>query len=104
MLRDIVIGLLIAGAAAAWIPDYVLGHLFFTDHPVVARIWGPLIGPLVAMAAFVCSIGNVPLAAVLWNGGISFGGVVSFVFADLIIVPLDRDLREVLRAEDGTAC
>ncbi|HZZ96270.1 MAG TPA: permease [Jatrophihabitantaceae bacterium] len=88
VLRDIAIGLLIAGAAAAWIPDTFWSQLFFTDHPVVARIWGPLIGPLVAMAAFVCSIGNVPLAAVLWNGGISFGGVVSFVFADLIILPL----------------
>jgi uncharacterized membrane protein YraQ (UPF0718 family) len=52
------------------------------------KIWGPLIGPLVAVLSFVCSIGNVPLAAVLWNAGISFGGVVSFVFADLIILPI----------------
>ena len=88
VLRDIVIGLLIAGAAAAWIPDSFWQHLFFTDHPFGSKVWGPLIGPLVAVAAFVCSIGNVPLAAVLWNGGISFGGVVSFVFADLIILPL----------------
>ncbi len=88
VLRDIVIGLLIAGAAAAWIPDSFWQHLFFADHPLAAKIWGPLIGPLVAMAAFVCSIGNVPLAAVLWNGGISFGGVVSFIFADLIILPI----------------
>ncbi len=88
VLRDIVIGLLIAGAAAAWIPDSFWQHLFFTDHPVGAKVWGPLIGPLVAVAAFVCSIGNVPLAAVLWNGGISFGGVVSFIFADLIILPI----------------
>jgi uncharacterized protein len=88
VLRDIVIGLLIAGCAAAWIPDSFWQHLFFTGHPLVAKIWGPLIGPLVAVAAFVCSIGNVPLAAVLWNGGISFGGVVSFIFADLIIIPL----------------
>ncbi|HJQ03575.1 MAG TPA: permease [Jatrophihabitans sp.] len=88
VLRDIVIGLLIAGAAAAWIPEAFWQSLFFTDHPVAARIWGPLIGPLVAVAAFVCSIGNVPLAAVLWNGGISFGGVVSFIFADLIILPI----------------
>jgi uncharacterized protein len=57
-------------------------------HPLLAKIWGPIIGPLVAVASFVCSIGNVPLAAVLWNGGISFGGVVSFIFADLIIIPL----------------
>jgi uncharacterized protein len=88
VLRDIVVGLLIAGAAAAWIPDSFWQHLFFTDHPLAAKIWGPIIGPLVAVAAFVCSIGNVPLAAVLWNGGISFGGVVSFIFADLIIIPI----------------
>jgi hypothetical protein len=88
VLRDIVIGLLIAGAAAAWIPDSFWQSLFFTDHPLAAKLWGPIIGPLVAVAAFVCSIGNVPLAAVLWNGGISFGGVVAFIFADLIIVPI----------------
>jgi hypothetical protein len=88
VLRDIAIGLLIAGAAGAWIPDTFWQSLFFTDHPLAAQVWGPLIGPLVAVLAFVCSIGNVPLAAVLWNGGISFGGVVSFVFADLIIIPL----------------
>jgi uncharacterized protein len=88
VIRDIVIGLLIAGAAAAWIPDSFWQHLFFSDHPLAARIWGPIIGPVVAVLAFVCSIGNVPLAAVLWNGGISFGGVVSFIFADLIIIPI----------------
>ena len=88
VIRDIVIGLLIAGAAAAWIPNDFWQSLFFTDHPLAARIWGPIIGPVVAVLAFVCSIGNVPLAAVLWNGGISFGGVVSFIFADLIIVPI----------------
>jgi uncharacterized membrane protein YraQ (UPF0718 family) len=88
VLRDIAVGLLIAGAAAAWIPDTFWQSLFFTGHPLAAKIWGPIIGPLFAVAAFVCSIGNVPLAAVLWNGGISFGGVVSFIFADLIIVPI----------------
>ncbi|MDQ1717637.1 MAG: uncharacterized protein QOE89_1590 [Pseudonocardiales bacterium] len=88
VLRDIVIGLFLAGAAAAWIPDTFWQNLFFTGHPLAAKIWGPIIGPLVAAAAFVCSIGNVPLAAVLWNGGISFGGVVSFIFADLIIIPI----------------
>ena len=88
VLRDIVIGLFIAGAAAAWIPDSFWQSLFFTGHPLAAKLWGPLIGPVVAVLAFVCSIGNVPLAAVLWNGGISFGGVVSFIFADLIIVPI----------------
>jgi uncharacterized protein len=88
ILRDLAIGLLIAGAAAAWIPDSFWHHLFLSGHPLLAKIWGPIIGPLVAVASFVCSIGNVPLAAVLWNGGISFGGVVSFIFADLIIIPL----------------
>ena len=62
--------------------------MFLTDHPLLAKLWGPLIGPVVAVLSFVCSIGNVPLAAVLWNGGISFGGVVSFIFADLIILPI----------------
>ena len=88
MLRDIVIGLLIAGAVGAWVPDSFWQHLFLTDHPLAAKIWGPLIGPVVSVLSFVCSIGNVPLAAVLWNGGISFGGVVAFIFADLIIVPI----------------
>jgi hypothetical protein len=83
-----VLGLLAAGAAAAWIPDSFWRQLFFTGHPVLAKVWGPIIGPLVAVLSSVCSIGNVPLAAVLWNGGISFGGVISFVFADLIIVPI----------------
>jgi len=54
----------------------------------LAKIEGPLVGPLVALVSFVCSVGNVPLAAVLWRGGISFGGVVSFIFADLIIIPI----------------
>jgi uncharacterized membrane protein YraQ (UPF0718 family) len=88
VLRDIVIGLLIAGAFAAWVPTSWLQGFFLTSDPTAARIWGPVIGPFVAVLSFVCSIGNVPLAAVLWNGGISFGGVVSFIFADLIIVPI----------------
>src|SRR6266545_1998081 len=80
--RDIVGGLLIAGAFAAWVPVHWLQVFFLEGHPLAAKIWGPLIGPLVAVVSFVCSIGNVPLAAVLWNGGISFGGVISFIFAD----------------------
>jgi uncharacterized membrane protein YraQ (UPF0718 family) len=86
--RDIVGGLLITGALAAWVPMGFWKGFFLTGHPVVAAIWGPLVGPVVAVVSFVCSIGNVPLAAVLWNGGISFGGVVSFIFADLIILPI----------------
>ena len=85
---DIALGLLIAGALAAWVPDSWWQALFFEHHPTFAKVWGPLIGPLVAMLSFVCSIGNVPLAAVLWNGGISFGGVIAFIFADLLILPI----------------
>jgi uncharacterized membrane protein YraQ (UPF0718 family) len=88
VLRDIVIGLLIAGAVAAWVPDSFWQSLFLTDHPVGSKLWGPIIGPVIAVLSFVCSIGNVPLAAVLYSGGISFGGVVSFIFADLIIMPI----------------
>jgi len=86
--KDIVGGLLIAGAFAAWVPESFWRSFFFAGHPLLAKIWGPLIGPLVGVISFVCSIGNVPLAAVLWNGGISFGGVVAFIFADLIIIPI----------------
>jgi len=88
VLRDIVGGLLIAGALAAWVPDSFWRGFFITDRPQLAALWGPLVGPLISVISFVCSIGNVPLAAVLWNGGISFGGVVSFIFADLIILPI----------------
>jgi uncharacterized membrane protein YraQ (UPF0718 family) len=85
---DIALGLLIAGALAAWVPDSFWNAFFLTSHPTLAKIEGPLVGPLVAIVSFVCSVGNVPLAAVLWRGGISFGGVVSFIFADLIILPI----------------
>jgi uncharacterized membrane protein YraQ (UPF0718 family) len=88
VLRDIVIGLLIAGAIGAWVPESFWQSFFLIDHPLLSKLWGPLIGPVVAMASFVCSIGNVPLAAVLWNGGISFGGVIAFIFADLLILPI----------------
>jgi uncharacterized protein len=85
---DIVLGLLIAGALGAWVPEAFWRGFFLVDHPVAAALWGPLVGPLVAVVSFVCSIGNVPLAAVLWNGGISFGGVIAFIFADLIVLPI----------------
>jgi uncharacterized protein len=88
ILRDLVLGLLIAGAIAAWVPDSFWHSFFITDHPVLSTVWGPIVGSVVAIVSFVCSIGNVPLAAVLWNGGISFGGVVAFIFADLLILPI----------------
>ncbi|WP_194917050.1 permease [Catenulispora rubra] len=88
ILRDLVVGLFIAGAIAAWVPDSFWRHFFLAGHPVLAGVWGPLVGPLVAVVSFVCSIGNVPLALVLWKGGISFGGVTAFIFADLLILPI----------------
>jgi uncharacterized protein len=88
VIRDVIVGLLIAGAVGAWVPNSFWRHLFLTGSPLGARLWGPVIGPVISLLSFVCSIGNVPLAAVLWNGGISFGGVVAFIFADLIIIPI----------------
>jgi len=85
---DIVGGLLIAGAIAAWVPSDFWRAFFLSDHPILATLWGPIVGPLVAIISFVCSVGNIPLAAVLWNGGISFGGVLAFILADLIVLPV----------------
>jgi uncharacterized protein len=85
---DIALGLLIAGALAAWVPKEFWQDFFLSADPVWSKIVGPLIGPIVAVVSFVCSVGNVPLAAVLWNGGISFGGVIAFLFADLIVLPI----------------
>ena len=87
---DLVLGLLIAGAIAAWVPKSFFQHFFLSGHPLASALWGPLVGPLIAVVSFVCSVGNVPLAAVLWNGGISFGGVIAFIFADLIVLPILR--------------
>jgi uncharacterized membrane protein YraQ (UPF0718 family) len=88
VIRDVIVGLLVAGAIGAWVPDSFWRHLFLTGHPLAAALWGPVIGPVISVLSFVCSIGNVPLAGVLWNGGISFGGVTAFIFADLIIIPI----------------
>ncbi|MGA9493491.1 MAG: permease [Mycobacterium sp.] len=99
IVRDLVVGLLIAGAIAAWVPESFWQHFFFADHPTLSALWGPVVGPVVAIFSFVCSIGNVPLAAVLWNGGISFGGVVAFIFADLLILPI----LNIYRKYYGTA-
>lgn len=85
---DIGAGFLIAGALAAWVPESFWNNVFLTSDPTLAKVVGPLIGPIIAIVSFVCSVGNVPLAAVLWRGGISFGGVVSFIFADLVVLPV----------------
>jgi uncharacterized protein len=85
---DLVLGFLIAGALGAWVPASVWSRLFLTGHGAATEVWGAFVGPLVAVISFVCSVGNVPLAAVLWRSGISFGGAIAFVFADLIIIPI----------------
>jgi uncharacterized membrane protein YraQ (UPF0718 family) len=85
---DIALGFLIAGVLATFVPTSFWRAFFFSANPTLAAIEGPLVGPLVAMVSFVCSIGNIPLAAVLWREGISFGGVVSFIFADLLVLPI----------------
>ena len=88
ILRDLALGLLIAGAIGAWVPEKFWQSFFLAEHPGWSALWGPIVGPIVAIVSFVCSIGNVPLAAVLWNGGISFGGVIAFIYADLLILPI----------------
>jgi uncharacterized membrane protein YraQ (UPF0718 family) len=91
---DLVLGFLIAGALGAWVPESFWSGLFLQGHGLASEVWGALIGPLVAVISFVCSVGNVPLAAVLWRGGISFGGVIAFIFADLIIIPVINIYRK----------
>ena len=88
VLPDIVLGLVLAGCIAAWVPAAFWQRFFLVGHPALAWWWGPLAGPLVALVSFVCSVGNVPLAAVLWQHGLSFGGVIAFLFGDLIILPI----------------
>jgi len=92
--KDIAGGLLIAGALAAWVPKEFWKEFFLVSHPIAATFCGPIVGPLVAVISFVCSVGNIPLAAVLWNGGISFGGVIAFIYADLLVLPIINIYRK----------
>jgi len=86
--KEIGIGFLLAGFVAQLGDDF-FNSLFLTDAPAgVKAIENVLVGPIIAVLSFVCSVGNVPLAAVLWSGGISFAGVLSFLFADLIVLPI----------------
>jgi hypothetical protein len=89
MLRtELVVGFLVAGLATAFVPDSFWRGLFLTGHGFLSTLENAIIGPFIAFISFVCSVGNVPLAATLWNSGISFGGTISFIFADLIALPL----------------
>jgi uncharacterized membrane protein YraQ (UPF0718 family)/YHS domain-containing protein len=89
MLRkEIVIGFVVAGFLAQLVPVHVWNDVFVHGHGFATNLENAFVGPFVALISFVCSVGNVPLAAALWKGGISFGGVVSFIFGDLIAFPL----------------
>ena len=88
MWREISVGFLLAGFVAQ-LPDHVFQGLFVHSAPApIPAIENAIIGPLIAVLSFVCSVGNVPLAAVLWSGGIGFSGVLAFLFADLIVLPI----------------
>ena len=86
--RELVLGYLIAGFLAILVPTTAWNALFLHGHGVWTSIENVVVGPFIAVISFVCSIGNVPLAAALWYGGIRFGGVIAFIFADLITLPL----------------
>lgn len=86
--RDLFLGYLVAGFLAVVVPTSAWQALFVTGHGFWTSIENALVGPFIALISFVCSVGNVPLAASLWHGGISFGGVIAFIFADLITFPL----------------
>jgi hypothetical protein len=89
MLRkELVIGYTVAGALAVLVPMRVWNDVFITGHGFWTSLENVVVGPFIAFISFVCSIGNVPMAAALWHGGISFGGVIAFIFADLIALPL----------------
>jgi hypothetical protein len=89
MLRkELVIGYGIAGFLAVLVPTHIWNDVFLKGHGFWTSLENVVVGPFIAFISFVCSIGNVPMAAALWHGGISFGGVISFVFADLIALPL----------------
>ena len=86
--KEITLGFLLAGFIGLLGNDF-FNVLFITDAPPLVRtIENVLVGPMIAILSFVCSVGNVPLAAVLWSGGISFAGVIAFIFADLIVIPI----------------
>ncbi len=87
--KEIAGGFLIAGFLAALVPDGWWKALFLSSGPGWLRlVENAVVGPLIAVVSFVCSVGNIPLASLLWSDGISFGGVISFLYADLIIIPL----------------
>jgi uncharacterized membrane protein YraQ (UPF0718 family)/YHS domain-containing protein len=94
LYKEIAIGLVLAGFIALLGDDFFNGLFLEDASPAVQTVWGAFIGPLIAVLSFVCSVGNIPLAAVLWSGGISFAGVMAFIFADLIVLPIIAAYRK----------
>lgn len=89
MLRiELIVGFIVAGLASSLVPVHIWRTLFLTGHGFISAVENAVIGPFIAFVTFVCSVGNVPLAAALWQGGITFGGVIAFIFADLLAFPL----------------
>jgi len=89
MMRwELIIGFIVSGFAAVMVPAHIWQSLFIADHGIWTKIENAVVGPVIAFISFVCSVGNVPLAATLWHGGITFGGTISFIFADLLSLPL----------------
>ena len=86
--RELVIGYLVAGVLAVFVHPSIWHAVFFEGHGFLTTLENVVVGPLIAVLSFVCSIGNVPLAAALWHAHLGFGGVISFIFADLITFPL----------------
>jgi uncharacterized protein len=92
--KDVTAGVLIAGTLAASVPPAFWNVFFLAPDSWLTKLWGPIVGPIIAMLSFVCSVGNVPLAAILWNGGSSFGGVIAFIFSDLLVLPIVNIYRK----------
>jgi len=92
--KEITIGFLLAGFIGLLGDDFFNGLFIKDAPPALGAIENVIVGPLIAVLSFVCSIGNVPLAAVLWSGGISFAGVMAFIFADLIVLPIISAYRK----------
>jgi uncharacterized membrane protein YraQ (UPF0718 family)/YHS domain-containing protein len=86
--REVIAGFFLAGFIGL-LPNSFFSSLFIVDAPAPVRLLeNVIVGPIVAVLSFVCSVGNIPLAAVLWSGGIGFGGVIAFIFADLLVLPI----------------
>jgi uncharacterized membrane protein YraQ (UPF0718 family) len=102
--KNVAVGLLLAGILAVFVPKDGWRAFFFTTHSPLTTFWSPVVGPVVAVLSFVCSVGNVPLASVLWNGGSSFGGVLAFIYADLIVLPILNIYRKYYGLKMAVFC